>query len=235
MRAGARIRSNMHALMLSPAECETVFARYSRADPDAPASVSKAEQLLPYEMFLAALVHLASKLVRPDVPFLSEGVREYILKYVGKADRVATTGAKKGQLRAVLEGTARGSGILAAAPSAALSAGAGAGGGIAAERTASTSSSPAANGKRAGKAGRVRSALPSKRSPAGGEVAGVELTVPRSPVTGERLVHSPSSAAKGGDRPTSAIMRELTLLGLDPGAGVNKEPIRRGGGFDLPC
>ena len=55
-------------------------------------------QLLTYELFLAALAHVASKLKGPEVPYLSEGVREYLIKYLGKAERVASSsgGARKG-------------------------------------------------------------------------------------------------------------------------------------------
>jgi hypothetical protein len=38
---------------------------------------------------LASVVHAASKLRRQDITFLSEGVREYILRYASRADKIA--------------------------------------------------------------------------------------------------------------------------------------------------
>jgi hypothetical protein len=37
-------------------------------------------QVMTYELFLSAIIHAASLLKRPEVPFLSEGLREYIMK-----------------------------------------------------------------------------------------------------------------------------------------------------------
>ena len=54
-------------------------------------------QGLSYEMFQAALVHAASRLMRPEAPCLSEGVREYLGHLLGKAGRIApASGSRRG-------------------------------------------------------------------------------------------------------------------------------------------
>ena len=74
IRAGARIRSTVHFLMLKTAECEAIFKQYSR--PDEQATADAAEPVLTYEGFMAALVHTAYKIRRPDIHYLSEAIRE---------------------------------------------------------------------------------------------------------------------------------------------------------------
>ena len=104
MRASARVRSNLNAIMMSASDCETIFLRYAKSPGEADGGASGAgggksggsggnksratataqrdRLVLTYELFLAALVHCASRLKRAEVPFLSEGVREYIMRYV---------------------------------------------------------------------------------------------------------------------------------------------------------
>ncbi|KAG1675152.1 hypothetical protein FOA52_003375 [Chlamydomonas sp. UWO 241] len=229
-RAGARIRSSQSALMVSPAECETAFYRYSQAaaNDSAPSSPQRSrqqgpqpahEQLLTYELFLSCLVHMASRTRQPSQPFISEALREYVLKYVARADRVCSGGAAKGakgQLRAAVAGTQRG---IAVASAMAADAGR-----LAPERpvsaSARASTPPLARAK-----GSVARASPRRKASA----ATVRGHSARVTEEGQPL---PLPFAQP-DRSSSAISRELAMMGLEPPSGPQREPVRRGGGFDL--
>ncbi len=74
------MRSQSGYLLLSPTDCQNVFAKYSKQD-DAAAEAATlaghaapplATSLFTYELFLAAIVHVAARIKRADVPYLSE-------------------------------------------------------------------------------------------------------------------------------------------------------------------
>jgi len=109
IRLGGRTRGRQLNPMLQPSECEALFTQYAKPDPTA--MHRPHEPVLQYEAFLAALVHAATKLRRPDVPYVSEAVREYLLTYLTRAHRVEAAGLKRGALRAALEGTRKLKGV----------------------------------------------------------------------------------------------------------------------------
>lgn len=111
-RAGARIRSNVHNLMVSPQECEQVFRCYARPDLEAVDS----QPVLSYEGFLAGVVHLGVKLKRPEVPYLSEACREFILRYLCRANKVSAVGLKKNDMKRALAGVKPKRGGMTGAP-----------------------------------------------------------------------------------------------------------------------
>jgi len=240
IRAGARIRSNIHFLMLHPSECESIFYRYAKADTEAASArlaggdPLKVPSVLTYELFLAAIVHAAYKLKRPDVPYLSEALREYILRYLARAERVNPAGLKRGQVRSALEGTAK-SGVAAA--SAIVAAGSGSNA-LAGYMGATSSSAPArshspSGASASGGANRKGSARKGSGSARKGSASGAPSPASHKGCSPSGVTSAPQIEFSKSDMANSAIMRELAMMGLDH-PGSHKEIIRRGGGFDLP-
>eukprot|EP00798_Chlamydomonas_sp_ICE-L_P028235 gene28235-31336_t len=119
-RANAHVRNNANYLLLSPTDCQTIFAKTEWLQNKPPSQDGVAAEqanlsgnggasvdncILSYESFLAAIIHIATRIRRPEVTFLSEASREYILRYLSKAGRVTPAGLKKGQVRTALQGT----------------------------------------------------------------------------------------------------------------------------------
>ncbi|KXZ44324.1 hypothetical protein GPECTOR_69g417 [Gonium pectorale] len=105
-RANSRV-SNVTAphKMLHPRDCEALFRTYAKIDPNA---INTSAPVLSYEGFLAAVVDVSFRVKRFDNPYLSEAVREYILSYVARANKMSPTGLRRGQVRDALEGTKEG-------------------------------------------------------------------------------------------------------------------------------
>lgn len=73
------------AAVLKVSDCEEVFRRYSALDLEA---VNAQAPVLSYESFLAVLVDFSNRLRNKDIPYLSEGLRDYILNYLARANRI---------------------------------------------------------------------------------------------------------------------------------------------------
>ncbi|GAX78783.1 hypothetical protein CEUSTIGMA_g6220.t1 [Chlamydomonas eustigma] len=234
-RASSRMRSTMNPPILSPADCEAIFIRYARAATPSEKGVGKESspshhnnssippaargQILPYTLFLAAIVHVASKLKRTDLSFLSEGVREYIIRHVSRAEKAGPTPSRKGGIRTSVLGASHKAGEVALehhtkVTSPALTDPINRGGGSA---TASNRQRPQSARKAAGGGKQAAGQVASGSGGEGGAVS--------PPQAGAGLVFSsPDTAA-------SAIERELSMLGLQTSSTA--EPVRRGGGFDV--
>ncbi len=91
--------------MLHPRDCESIFRAYARLDPNA---INTTAPVLTYEGFLCAIIDAAFRVKRPDNPYLSESVREYILQYVARASKMSPNGLRRGQMRDAYEGTKEG-------------------------------------------------------------------------------------------------------------------------------
>ncbi len=81
-------------------------------DETASARSGKPESVLSYESFLCCILAAAAALRRADVPFLSEALRDYILRYLSKARRVTPQGMGRGALRGAVEGSRAAHGLL---------------------------------------------------------------------------------------------------------------------------
>jgi hypothetical protein len=195
------------------------------------------EPVLSYESFLAAIVQTAGKLRRPEVPYLSEALREYILRYLARAQRITPHGINRGAVRQALEGTATGPGgsPRGAAPGAAGQQGGGAlgddGGGLsqgasmddlgASPRASTGAYKPrvsSANSRKTGKSGqggRPGSAASRSSMTGGGKAVGH-----MSPA---RMLHEAGN---------SAVMKELALLSLSSPMAA-REVVRTGGGYQV--
>lgn len=80
--------------MLPVAEVQECFDTLSSGRPAPPS--------LTFEAFLAALIWLADRLRPHTVPFLSEGLRTYVIRYVGRAKKVsAKAGGSKAAYQSV--------------------------------------------------------------------------------------------------------------------------------------
>lgn len=263
-RASVRIRSNHTAVLISPADCEAIFFRYSKAAAAAggttdlsnrssvtgarPSSATARDgQVLTYGLFLAALVHAASLLKRPEVPFISEGLREYLQRHLVRAERVAPAAASsssrsKGGGMSGASASSRGS-ELGVATRATVPAGqmeplrhrkTSASGGV-------SSSGGASNGRKSGGSS-ARGRPPSvRRLSATGAAAGGGGGREGDAQQGFRGFGAGAQAVAsfgGPDSASSGIERELSMLGLQSssgGAGAAAAiPVRRGGGFELP-
>eukprot|EP00210_Caulerpa_lentillifera_P001829 g1759.t1 len=82
-RAGARISSNKHSLMLPVVEIQKLFHDYAVSEGDS------GSKLLTFEGFLASLVSCSQKL--STLSFLSECLRDFIMRYVLKAQNLNMT------------------------------------------------------------------------------------------------------------------------------------------------
>ncbi|KAL6756783.1 hypothetical protein V8C86DRAFT_2641239 [Haematococcus lacustris] len=202
IRAGARIRSLQHFRMLHPTDCENIFARYSQPDTNA-SRHGKADPVLTYEAFLSALVHVAAKLRRPEVPYLSESLREYILRYLSRASRVTPQGTAKGAVRQALEGTDRDPTSYDDSPDEASRPG------------------TVANGRVKGKASRARSVVAANRGHQPRPMSAASLGAVR-----------PSTARALEEAGNSAVMKELALMNLSSPTS-SREVVRTGGGFQV--
>lgn len=78
-RAGARIRSNRHSLMIPVVEIQKLFFDFGVRESDS------GTKLLAFEGFLACLISCSQKL--SSLPFLSECLRDFIGRYVLKAQK----------------------------------------------------------------------------------------------------------------------------------------------------
>jgi hypothetical protein len=184
-------------------------------------------------------VQTAAKLRRPEVPYLSEALREYILRYLARAQRITPAGINRGAVRQALEGTATGPGgsPLGAVPGAAGQQQGGGGGlddggvlsqGVSMDDLAtSPRGSPgaykprvsSANSRRTGKSsahnGRPGSAASRSSVTGGGKPVG--------PLTPARMLHEAGN---------SAVMKELALLSLSSPL-ASREVVRTGGGYQV--
>ena len=231
-----RARSNQGPPLISPADCEAIFFRYSKAPaaaaaPSPPHRSSSARsptttttardgQLLTFELFLAALVHAASRLQRPEVPFLSDGVREYLQNHLTRAERVAPTAARKGGgVKEAVGVSPRGSETATRKSSAS---------------GAASSSSPS-NGRKASGTS-ARSKPPSVRRPsAEGGGGGGGKGGGNQDFSGFGSTSGAQASFGGPDSASSGIEHELSMLGLQSSSsGAGAIPIRRGGGFEMP-
>ena len=73
-------------------DIQECFVIHSQADQEQAQTYTS----LTYESFLASIVWLSEKLRPHNVPFLSEGVRTYISRYVNRAKKIAPGGGKPG-------------------------------------------------------------------------------------------------------------------------------------------
>eukprot|EP00798_Chlamydomonas_sp_ICE-L_P029287 gene29288-12531_t len=234
-------------LLLSPTDCQNVFGKYGVSD-----SVALEEQTLAgntraaihsstltYEAFLAAIIHVAARIKRPNVPFLSEAVREYTLRYISKAGRVTPAGLKKGQVRSALQGTARiGETMSAMGPFH---------DGASSSRGASPIPSPCVGG-----APRKKSASSAKQSPRPASARpGSATSRPVSATTRPASSRPASGSSKRSDvthlaqefkdnmemtreeAAQSTIVRELELMDVASQGRSPKEIVRRGGGYNM--
>lgn len=78
------IRAGIQAV-LKVSDCEEVFRRYSALDLEA---MNAQAPVLSYESFLAVIVDFSNRLRNKDIPYLSEGLRDYILNYLARANRI---------------------------------------------------------------------------------------------------------------------------------------------------
>ncbi|MEW5310692.1 MAG: hypothetical protein WDW38_002463 [Sanguina aurantia] len=87
--------------VLKVSDCEEVFRRYAALDLEA---VNAQAPVLSYESFLAVIVDFSNRLRNRDIPYLSEGLRDYILNYLARANRITPQSLSRGQMRGALEG-----------------------------------------------------------------------------------------------------------------------------------
>lgn len=212
----------------------------------------KADPVLTYESFLCALVHAAEKLRRPEVPYLSEGLREYVLRYLSKAQRVNPQGLKRGQVRHALGGVTdvTGSDSLATGlintstymePTSRSQANAASG--AASRQLLGNTSGMSGGGGGGGGGGSGGCTRPQSAAMSGasspGRRAGKKGNKSR-PVSGASSTVSgaggrPASPARVlHDAGNSAVLKELALLSLSGPLGNTGSVMRTGGGFNVP-
>ncbi len=235
-RAGARVRSNKDFKMLQPSQCEELYHRYARKDDNAARGTGGKQDnnVLTYESFLCCVLSAAAALRRPDVTFLSEAVREYILRYLSRARRVTPQGLGKGTLRSAVEGTRAAPGLLRTSGNGAAAGAGGAFGGGGAGLDGHHHLGGHDDGKQgcpcSGSGSAVVKTQKKKR-------AGSATGSTGSKAGGSRP-SSATAAAAGNparmlmDAGNSAVMKELALLSLS-GPTTNRDVLRTGGGFAL--